>query len=455
MYRPARWVRLILLASVGGGCVSEVTSPQDSSLRPLFTVEELPPCSNAGYPNGLVLSGFKKFWQCGHDVTIGGDAALRDAAEGAMAVWNDALYHPVVTGVPTLSWTTGTPEVLLVKVGNAPLSSEVWCGGVLDPPTQITVTTNCSDHAATFQTTLVHEMSHVLGFVSVSLEKYSSPTNCAIHLGTGNEVNSNVCQQELEYVYAAYGYTSVDTTIWATPIVTGFVGLPTSVTLVQGDSQAVTATQLQLARQLTGNQPLGSTSIGWSSDAQDVARPTLTSGSAIYVKGIGAGTTTVRAKISSGLSSSYQRGAVLTLAGHEIAVTVTAPPPPPPGPFKVTDIVGLTPPATEAGTYPLTATVANQPTGTLKIRWQVTYGNGVLGPLDSGYGPNSYSLQVPAGSYSIRVTATPRSYQGTDYVQGTALTRDYPVCTEGGGGGGNYLAYQTGGEETPDAVGGC
>jgi len=315
-------------------------------------------------------------------------------------------------------------------------------------------TTNCpEDEADDFQTVLIHEMTGVLGY-SDGIEN-KVPVNCVTYRVAGAPINTSPCQHELEYIYAAYGYLTINVnTFWSTPIVTGFVNLPTSVTLVQGDSQVVMATGLHFARQLTPNAPLGSVSITWSSDDENVVQKPP-AGASSKLKALNVGTTTVRAKIASGLSSSYLRGAVLTWAGHEITVTVTAPPPPPPGPFKVTDITGLTPPATEAGTYPLTATVANQPTGTLKIRWQVTYSNGVLGPLDSGYGPNGYALQVPAGSYSIRVTATPRSYQGANYFQGTAQIRDYPVCTEGGGGGGNYVAYQTGGEETPDVVGGC
>jgi hypothetical protein len=311
--------------------------------------------------------------------------------------------------------------------------------------------TTCANHAATFQTTLIHELSHVLGYTSATLETQTSPTNCVIHLGTGNHVNSSVCQHELEYIYAAYGYLSINTTtFWGKPVVTGFVGLPNSMALVEGDSQLVAATGLQFGRQLTGNQPLGSASVSWSTENDQVARPTSTSGGSAYVKGTGAGSTTVRAKVSSGLNSLYQRGAVMTHAGQEIAVTVT---PAPTGPFKATSISGPSTPVTAAGTYPLAANIVNLPGGTLEVRWQVTYSNDSLGPFDTGYGPNAYPMQVPAGSYNIRVTATPRSNLGNGYFQGIGTIRDFPVCTGGGGGGGDLAASEAGGGS--DAVEGC
>ncbi len=379
--------------------------------------------------------------------------SLKPAIQNAIAVWNSALAHPVLPGVPRLAWTGGgSPDVLVVKADSGLLSSEIWCGGTNAPPTEITMVTNCANHSATFQTTLIHEMSHVLGFTSVTLETESSPTNCVIHLGTENHVNSSVCQHELDFIYGAYGYLSINTTtFWGKPIVTGFVGLPDSVTLVKGDSLAVTATQLRFARQLTGNQPLGSTSISWSSDNVQVADRLASIGATTWITGEGVGTTTIRAGIGSGLSSLYQRGGVMTHAGQEIAVTVT---PAPTGPFKASSISGPATPVTGAGTYPLTATVVNPPPGgTLEVRWQVTYSNDSLGPFDTGYGPNAYSMQVPAGSYNIRVTATPRSNLGNGYFQGIGTIRDFPVCTGVGGGGGDLAASEAGGGS--DAVEGC
>ena len=90
------------------------------------------------------------------------------------------------------------------------------------------------------------------------------------------------------------------------------------------------------------------------------------------------------------------------------------------------NIAGPATPIKKAGTYTLTATVSNgvPPFG---IKWEITYSNGSHANVTTGYGASSYSLQVPSGSYSILVTATPRE---TTYLRvGTARVRTFPVCT--------------------------
>lgn len=95
------------------------------------------------------------------------------------------------------------------------------------------------------------------------------------------------------------------------------------------------------------------------------------------------------------------------------------------------------------------------------LRWQVSYSNGVIGNVDTGYqsGP-SYQLRVPAGSYRITVTVTPRS----NSLNGSRRLEYFPVRTGsgddggaggGGKGGGDLLRAGTGPVVTPDAVTGC
>jgi len=415
----------------------------------------LPPCDNSNL--GIQENyGYFKIWPCGTQVEITGPASVKSSVQAAAAVWNGALYHLSLAGVPRLGWVNSSAAAVNVVVtSGANFGSPVWCGGVNGPPgipTQVTMKTEgCGSTASPFGEVLIHEFAQVLGY-SDGLEDIA-PLNCVIRLQENHQVNTSPCQHELDFIYASYGYHSINgQTFWATPIVTGFAGLPASVTVSENDSLAVTATALRFARQPTGDQPLGGTMIGWHSDNGQVASPQSSSGGTTWIRGNQVGTTIIRARIGSGLSSGYQRGAVLTLAGQEIVVQVT---PAPSGPFKATDIQGLTPPATEAGTYPLTAVVVNIPPGMLQVRWQVTYSNGVLGPIDTGYGPTTYSLQVPAGSYNIHVIATPRIVQGTSYTVGTHVIRDFPVCTGGGGGGGGDLVASAGGGGGTDAVGGC
>jgi subtilisin/minor extracellular protease Epr len=121
---------------------------------------------------------------------------------------------------------------------------------------------------------------------------------------------------------------------------------------------------------------------------------------------------------------------------------------------SVTSIAGPTTPIKTAGNYTLSATVGNG-LPPYSVKWEVTYSNGVLPNVVTGFGSASYTLQVPAGSYSISVTATPK--ENTWLRIGFPLIRSFPVCTgttapvilaTKAPGGGNDIG-------TPTAIGGC
>lgn len=67
----------------------------------------------------------------------------------------------------------------------------------------------------------------------------------------------------------------------------------------------------------------------------------------------------------------------------------------------VTAISGPATPITRAGTYLLTASVANG-VPPIAIKWDVAYSNGSHANVSTGYGGASFNLEVPSGSYSIR-----------------------------------------------------
>ncbi|MEP7325056.1 MAG: Ig-like domain-containing protein [Gemmatimonadota bacterium] len=303
---------------------------------------------------------------------------------------------------------------------------------------------------ADFATALVHEFVHVLGFKDGALEKQTSPTNCAIHLPDNGTINGNVCQHELEFVYAVYGFRlAPGTNFWSTPVVTGLTVSPLTVTVQVDQTQTVVPSLFVFGRQMTGSAPLGSASVIWTSDNTAIASVNSTTG---VIKGIGTGSTIVRGKVSN-LGSAYQLGTLMSSKGQEIPVTVTPGPPPGTG-FRVTAINGVTSPVTVAGTYPIYASVTQQPTGTLQIAWKIVYSTAPQDTIRTLYGPNSYSLKVPAGSYTVRVYATPRGGSGTPWIYGTEGIQDFAVCTGGGGGGGGNLAAPVGNDGT-DAVAGC
>ena len=197
--------------------------------------------------------------------------------------------------------------------------------------------------------------------------------------------------------------------------------------------------------------PLGSAVIQWSTDDQAIA--TVNGG---VITGAGPGTDTIRAKVTGGLGT-YKLGTAMSAGGQTIPVTVTAGPPPGTG-FRVTAITGAPHPVTSTpNVYPLTASVTQQPAGTLQIAWKIVYSTAPSDTIRVSYGPNSYSLSTPSGSYSIRVYATPRSGSGTPttWIYGAEGIQDFPVCTGGGGGGGGGDLVEVPVGEDNNAVGGC
>jgi hypothetical protein len=109
----------------------------------------------------------------------------------------------------------------------------------------------------------------------------------------------------------------------------------------------------------------------------------------------------------------------------------------------VTALSGVPQPVRIPGSY--TAAIGGtsvSPRGSTWYKWEVSYSNGVLPPVITPYQGSSYSLNVPAGSYTIYVTVTPRDYEGVGYP--TAWT--YSVCTAEGAAAKSI---------SPDAVGGC
>jgi hypothetical protein len=95
--------------------------------------------------------------------------------------------------------------------------------------------------------------------------------------------------------------------------------------------------------------------------------------------------------------------------------------------YYVTSLSGAPTPITSAGTYYLTPTTTTEGAPPVKYKWEVTYSNGVLPNVATGWQSGAFALRVPAGAYKITVTVTPQQYWGDGYP--TAF--NYPVCTPG------------------------
>lgn len=98
--------------------------------------------------------------------------------------------------------------------------------------------------------------------------------------------------------------------------------------------------------------------------------------------------------------------------------------------FYPTLMVGAPKPITSAGTYTFSIDGTSvAPSGTAQYQWSISSSNGVIPAINTGYQGDSYALSVPAGSYSIYLTVTPKDFAGVGFP--TQFT--YPVCTTTGG----------------------
>jgi len=401
-----------------------------------------PSCQPRGSSTVPAFTNFLRYWDCYKVIKVGGPAAI---VQPAIAEWNDALLPDSFPGLPRFAYASTGQDITVVVDGDG---SGLYCGAtdVLGArQVQLTLYVGggaaCPTNRADATTTLKHELGHVLGYQVGA--HHTPPAYCSFYLPVDYTINGTVCQHEIEGVLSAYGFRptpgEVDS-FWTRPLVTGLVTVPSAPSVVVGDSQQVVVTQFTFRRQ--NNAPsvsVGGATFSWESKSPGIAS-VFPSG---LVTGHAVGATRLVITNSGSVPSGYQLGARFGGWGHEVPVTVTGG-----SGFRVGAISGPGTPITSAGTYSLTATVLNAPNGTLTIQWQVAYSNAVLDTVVTAFGPNSYALQVPAGSYNIRVTATPRVGSNT----GASLIRDYPVCT--GQGGGDLAASEQPGAGT-DAVGGC
>jgi hypothetical protein len=397
-------------------------------------------------------------------ITVGSPQDLRLAVAVAATEWNLAFGHSA-DGSQASSWAPQFPRLrpvadtagdLTIKWGSG--AGNLMCGTTDPIADVITVdrtdagggTTPCKSNATTDPNVLlVHEFGHALGFNPNShKDEYGVPAGCAMNLeSVAPGISGEVCQHEIEYLLAGYNYRQIDpSSFWNRPIVTRLVGPPAADTVVQGSSVMLSVTHLAFDRQSRANEGIGGVVVGWESDNDFVATAEYQSSNSYRIIGGSPDSTIARARPSAGLPSSYLLSARLLALGEPTSILIASPPP---GAFRVVDIVGPSTPITSAGNRTFQATINNPPPGTLQVRWVAIASNGIFDSLDTGYGPNSLTLNVEEGAYNIRVKAYPRVVPVSGApTHGAYTMEDYPVCT---GGGGNDLW----GGGSPDAEEGC
>lgn len=369
--------------------------------------------------------------------------------------------------VPHLFYRSSSPNILVNRAStsldqrycgiNAPTSSVILYG--LDSQCQ-------SQRLGDAYAVLVHELGEVLG-LSDGLEGGMATLgalDCTIRTKNVTSLNSTPCAQEVEYIFAGYGLTTVDVNnIWNQTVVTGLQlathdltvdvnqSKPDSVTLITVDPPGTSPTTAS-ATQAT---------YSWVSRDGTIATAFPSAGGRVAsIKALKAGTTYVSVVATGTSVTNGVVGTVVKRLGDSVKVVVPASPPAGTN-FRVSDITGPPVPITEAGSEALHAVVEDPYSPDFEVGWYITYSNGSHATISSPYTSSSnYSLPVPAGSYRITVTATARSLGHSQ-----SHTSYFPVCTGSGGGGGEPLLRAplpdslngvggNGGAGT-DAVGGC
>jgi hypothetical protein len=446
--------RFPYLLAVLAGCSADSTQPETL----LSSTADVTACSGSRVGQTIYAPGFIMNWPCGA-VTIKSasatDAELDQAIESAAKVWADALpTYSAVAGVPRLR-RVAPNEAAMVVVSRTGSGGE-WCGATPSKSQVLLIkkaTGTCPTHwSSSLHDVLVHEFAHVLGF-QASWHDAAAPANCVIRLVAGSPINTSPCQHELEMLYGAYGFTSLNIeTFFGQQVLTGVTLSPASQSIVAGTSGTVSASSTHRRRQMLPNLQ-GGVSLTWAAESGLSLGTQSNSGAAIT--GAAIGTWKVRARVSGTSLPNARIGTLARLVGDSATVTVTAAPPPPTAPFKVTDITGPPTPITQAGEYSFNATVTGNPLGYLFVYWHVTFSNGQTPSVTQT--SNTLKVRVPEGSYVIRLTARP--WNGETY--GFQLIEEFPVCTGGsgggGGGGGQLRVAPKGppGSVTPSAVLGC
>lgn len=350
---------------------------------------------------------------------------------------------------------------IVVDFGGGP----EWCGATSTNGTgggRITLTTrnpsqgHCNTNWSTdLGKVLVHEFGHLLGYTGGS-HKFGAEaaTGCAHYLPDDHTINGTVCQHEVEYLYAEYGYRAAptDPNFWSIPIITGIDALPNPLTVPYAGSAQILYGNFLFANQPTfqSSQPMNGAPVQWTSLD---SRATVDANGRVINHNSVAQPADVFVKAMTGsIPSGDQLGLKMETIGTLVSVHLNGTPgPTPPGAgFRISAITTSATPFTSATPQQLTAVVENGGYP-VSVLWWATYSdNSTYDFSQQASTSATLSLPVHPGSYNIQVRARPMNgkQSGTEFVQ------DFPVCTTSGGGGGDLAAPRNDGP-TPDVITGC
>jgi hypothetical protein len=420
---------LLLAAVAVTACADEgLTAPPRDG--PLSALAELTDCTPQSQ-----LSNFAQYWDCNQIIAVGpGPGESSAGIEGAIQAWGAALRWDALPSIPEIAYQPTSPAIAVSYLH--PNGQNTWCA-FNDHTSYIHLEgSDCENQRFDNVTALItHEFAEVLGLNDRLEDDALSPADCTIRIQGLTTLNSRPCAQEVEYIFAGYGLTTVDpSNIWNQTVVTG-VSLATNALTVEQE-HAVTDSVYSIRVDPPGTPPTdlsaSQATYNWTATSPNIVLIGKSSGGRIAtITGVGPGSTYIRVTAASTSISNGVIGTVARRLGDSVKVTVPTPPPAGTN-FRVSDITGPPVPITQAGAASLHAVVEDPFNEYFQVKWDISYSNGSHEPVHSDYYPSpGYTLPVPAGSYRITVTATARS-EG----QVRSHTSYFPVCTGSGGGGG-------------------
>jgi hypothetical protein len=241
----------VIMGVLSLGCATEIVDVKkdEEVVKVPVSFAAVEPCNEA---SGIRPDFFNDYWNCGQVIWIDISQLpttpnLRGEAAAAVSAWNSALSDDGVGGVPilTTSSQTGAARVQ-VTLGS---QGSQYCGQVLvsGVPNRINM---AAGSCGTFRNVFLHELSHVVGYQD-TWEKTGTAgvsNHCARFLPSGKASNSTVCQHEVESLLRHYGIGPATEVSLSKHIMTGLVGVPSSLALKIGETRTVTVTSFQFVR---------------------------------------------------------------------------------------------------------------------------------------------------------------------------------------------------------------
>lgn len=377
----------------------------------------------------------QKCWDANEIISVSiSPSTHATALQTAIKNWSDLLREGPA---PRFEYVESGGDVRVeVAAGAAP-----YCGGLGDTPKPFVITvlpaSQCGNgKTAALATLLRHELSGALGWADEA-ERYpykhqgvGVSDNCAVALDSiAPYFHSFVCLHDVEAVTMLYrnvAYPLYQEEYWGKPILKGSnVDTLPIASLQPGASVQRAFSQFrsfQNPSAYPASLPRTVAHATWSSDNSAIATVSPSG----LITGVAGGTTYIRVRPRlDSVPSTYRIWSPFELRGDSIRVSVVLD-----TLLRVTNVTSPgAPPFTTAGTKVFTASIAGfAPSPAVQVTWQVDFSSNGIGWDATWTGGTSYSLSVPAGSYSIAVRATPKQGSKT----GAAYQSDWPVCTGGG-----------------------